>query len=100
MQEVVAVTDGERAFRDAPLVRVEIPPLVAIVGVRKASSHRTRLSVVESDTVSSSNRVIVRVSYFTVGAVKVGLLTSLSFAFRSVQPVMAWAAWWVARIAC
>ncbi len=33
MQEVVALTSGESAFRDAPLVRIEVLPLVAVVGI-------------------------------------------------------------------
>jgi hypothetical protein len=98
MQEELAVAGGKRTFRDAPFVRVEVLSLITIVSVGKIK--RTRLSVVESETVSSSNNVIVRVSYFTVGAVNVGLLTFLPFDRRSIQPVMACAAWWVARIAC
>jgi len=92
VQEVVAVTGGERAFRDTPLVGVEILSLVAVVGFGQGRLHRTRLSVVERETESLSNSVMVRVSYFTVGAVKVGLLAFLPLDRRSIQPVMAWAA--------
>jgi len=35
VQKVVAVTGGERTFRNAPFVRVEVLPLVAIVGIGK-----------------------------------------------------------------
>ncbi|WP_251344403.1 hypothetical protein [Haloplanus halophilus] len=38
MQEVVAVTGGEGAFRDGPFVGVEVLLLVTVVGVRKAPS--------------------------------------------------------------
>ena len=76
VRKVVAVTGGERAFRDAPLVRVEVLPLVAIVGVGKGKvtpdatlRRRERHGIVIG--------VMVRVSYFTVGGVKVGLLTFL-----------------------
>jgi len=39
MQEVVAITGSERAFRDTPLIRVEVLPLVSIVGI--GESKRT-----------------------------------------------------------
>ena len=71
-----------RAFRDTPRIQVERLPLVAIVGVGKGKvtpdatlRRRERHGIVIG--------VMVRVSYFTVGGVKVGLLTFLPLDRRS-----------------
>jgi hypothetical protein len=58
-----AVTGGERTFRDAPLLGVEVLPLVAIVGIRESEctpdatlSGGERHSIIIEPVVTSGKR--------------------------------------------